>query len=120
MAIGKSSIGSSCSGSPGCHVIDVNSPFLVGSSNLFPSAGDGHSAFNLASGNVGILAGMGLLMELIIIGIFLFARRVIEPLSGQSVNKRHITSNDAEWTGNSRGKGRPLPGRHNTLISCIF
>jgi hypothetical protein len=75
-------------------------PFLLIRVIYFLLQEYGPSEFNPASGSVGILAGMGLLMEIIIIGIFFLARTVIEPLSGSSKNKRNVTSNDAEWAGN--------------------
>lgn len=75
-------------------------PFLLVRVIYFLLQEYGPSAFNSASGSVGILAGMGLLMEIIVIGIFLFARAVVEPIQGPTENKRHITSSDAEWSGN--------------------
>lgn len=75
-------------------------PFLLIRVIYFLLQEYGPSEFNPASGSIGILVGMGLLMELIAIGIFLVARTVVEPISGARENKRHITSNDSEWTGN--------------------
>lgn len=65
----------------------------------FLLSGYGPPRFNPASGDVGPLAGMGLLMEIIIVALLLTARAVAEPIWSVDT-KRHIASGDAERSGN--------------------
>lgn len=54
----------------------------------------GPPQYKSTSGDVGILAGMGFVMEVIIIGLLLMARAVIEPIR-PSLNKRNIIADES-------------------------
>ena len=70
-------------------------PFLLVRVVYFVLLELGPSKFNPASGDVGILAGMGLLMEIFIAILFLTARAVIEPIRSAD-NMRQISADDIE------------------------
>ncbi|OQE17562.1 hypothetical protein PENSTE_c020G08174 [Penicillium steckii] len=81
-------------------LIMLSLPFLLVRVIYFLLQEYGPSKFNTASGDVGALVAMGLLMEIISIAIFLMARAVIEPISGSSEIQTVARSDDAESTGN--------------------
>ncbi|OOQ86686.1 hypothetical protein PEBR_21954 [Penicillium brasilianum] len=70
-------------------------PFLLVRIIYFLLLEFGPPKFNPAYGNVAILAGMGLLMEIIVVAWLMVARTVAEPISG-STGMKHITSVDEE------------------------
>jgi len=75
-------------------------PFLLIRVAYFLLQEYGPSKFNMASGHVGALVGMGLLMEIISVAIFLTARAIIEPISDSAQTTRIARSDDAESNGN--------------------
>jgi hypothetical protein len=70
-------------------------PFLLVRIIYFLLLEFGPPKFNPAYGNVAILAGMGLLMEIIVVSWLMAARTVAEPIS-ESTGMKHITSVDEE------------------------
>lgn len=80
-------------------LIMLSLPFLLVRVIYFLLQEYGPSKFDTASGDVGALVAMGLLMEIISIAIFLMARAVIEPISGSSEIQTVARSDDAESTG---------------------
>lgn len=74
-------------------------PFLLVRVIYFVLLEFGPPKFNPAYGNVAILAGMGLLMEIIVVSWLAAARTVAEPISG-SMGMKHIISVDEEQPGN--------------------
>lgn len=74
-------------------------PFLLVRVVYFVLLEYGPSKFNPAYGDVAILAGMGLLMEIFIVSLLITARTVAEPISGSS-GMKHIASVDEEQPGN--------------------
>jgi hypothetical protein len=50
----------------------------------------GPPKFNPASGDVGIMVGMGLLMEVIVVVLLLTARMVAEPVWPSAIKKRIV------------------------------
>jgi hypothetical protein len=65
-------------------------PFLLVRIIYFLLLEYGPSKFNPATGDVGILVGMGLLMEIIIVVLLLAARAVAEPVWPSIISKRII------------------------------
>jgi hypothetical protein len=59
----------------------------------------GSSKFNPATGDIGIFIGMGLLMELIVVGLLLMARGAAEPV-WQSVDFKRMAYDDLASPGN--------------------
>jgi hypothetical protein len=59
----------------------------------------GPPRFNPSTGDIGILVGMGLLMEIIIVMLLLVARGVAEPVVPSFISK-HIVYDDLESPGN--------------------
>lgn len=55
----------------------------------------GPAKFSLASGDVGVLVGMGLVMEIIIVSLLLTARAVVEPIWSTD-SKRCVVADDFE------------------------
>lgn len=67
-------------GHRGVLLVTLALPFLLIRVIYFLLQEFGPSKFNPASGDVGILAGMGLVMEVIIVSLLLSARAVAEPI----------------------------------------
>ncbi|KAF3387540.1 hypothetical protein F1880_000643 [Penicillium rolfsii] len=59
----------------------------------------GPSKFNPAGGDIAILVGMGLVMEIFIVSFLMTARSVAEPISG-TAGMKHLASIDEERGGN--------------------
>lgn len=74
-------------------------PFLLVRIVYFLLLEYGPPKFNPATGDIGILVGMGLLMEIIIVVLFLAARAVAEPFWPSIISKR-IVYDDLESTRN--------------------
>ncbi|KAJ5514591.1 hypothetical protein N7463_004143 [Penicillium fimorum] len=74
-------------------------PFLLVRIIYFLLLEYGPPKFNPATGEIGILVGMGLLMEIIIVALLLVARAVAEPILPLIISKR-IASDDLESTQN--------------------
>ncbi|KAJ5834555.1 hypothetical protein N7447_000581 [Penicillium robsamsonii] len=74
-------------------------PFLLTRIIYFLLLMYGPPKFNPATGDIGILVGMGLLMEIIIVVLLLVARAVAEPISLSIISKR-IAYDDLESTQN--------------------
>ncbi|OKP14770.1 hypothetical protein PENSUB_5834 [Penicillium subrubescens] len=74
-------------------------PFLLVRVIYFLLLEYGPSKFNPANGDIAILAGMGLVMEIFIVSLLMAARTVAEPISGPA-GMKHITSVDEEQSGN--------------------
>ncbi|KAJ6137938.1 hypothetical protein N7471_004424 [Penicillium samsonianum] len=74
-------------------------PFLLVRIIYFLLLEYGPPKFNPATGDIGILVGMGLLMEIIIVVLFLAARAVAEPFWPSIISKR-IVYDDLESTRN--------------------
>ena len=70
-------------------------PFLLIRVIYFLLREFGPSKFNPASGDVGILAGMGLVMEVIIVSLLLSARAVVEPI-WTAESKRSIVADASD------------------------
>lgn len=70
-------------------------PFLLIRVIYFLLLEYGPSKFNPANGDVGIMVGMGLLMELLIVILLLVARAVTEPVWPSAIKKR-IAYDDLE------------------------
>ncbi|KAJ5574404.1 uncharacterized protein N7459_008831 [Penicillium hispanicum] len=81
----------------GILVIAITLPFLLVRIIYFLLQEYGPSDFNPVTGNVGILAGMGLLMEIVIVSLLQTARAVVEPvqLAGE---KRCVEEDNTEWS----------------------
>lgn len=74
-------------------------PFLLIRIVYFLLLEYGPPKFNPATGGIGALAGMGLLMEIFVVILLLTARAVAMPIWSADV-KRSIESDDAEGLGN--------------------
>lgn len=74
-------------------------PFLLVRVIYFLMLEYGPPKFNPATGDIGILVGMGLLMEIIIVVLLLAARTVAEPV-WPSIISKHIVYDDLESTRN--------------------
>jgi hypothetical protein len=76
------------SGKRGTLLVLLALPFLLVRVVYFLLLEYGDPKFNPVSGDVRILAGMGLLMEIIIVIILLAARAMAEPIEGVAGDKR--------------------------------
>ncbi|KAJ5174991.1 uncharacterized protein N7482_000868 [Penicillium canariense] len=74
-------------------------PFLLVRVIYFLLLEYGPVKFNPGYGDVGILAGMGLLMEVFVVSLLVTARTVAEPIFGPA-DIKHVVSHDEERTGN--------------------
>lgn len=74
-------------------------PFLLVRITYFLLLEYGPSKFSPANGDIGILAGMGLVMEIFIVSLLMAARAVAEPISGSN-GMKHIASVDEKQGGN--------------------
>ncbi|KAJ5234812.1 uncharacterized protein N7469_003980 [Penicillium citrinum] len=81
-------------GRRGILLIMLSLPFLLIRVAYFLLQEYGPSKFNTASGHVGALVGMGLLMEIISVAIFLTARAIVEPFSDSAQITRIARSDD--------------------------
>lgn len=86
-------------GRRGILLISCALPFLLVRVIYFLLLEYGPSKFNPAYGDIAILAGMGLVMEIFIVSFLMAARTVAEPISG-SAGMKHIASIDEEQGGN--------------------
>jgi hypothetical protein len=86
-------------GHRGILLVLIALPFLLIRIVYFLLVEYGPPKFNPASGGVGALAGMGLLMEIVVVTLLLAARAVAMPIRSADV-KRNIGSDDAEGPGN--------------------
>ncbi|KAJ5669100.1 hypothetical protein N7462_010170 [Penicillium macrosclerotiorum] len=93
---GKSRSILSASGYRGILVTSFTLPFLLVRIIYFVLLTDGSPKFNPANGDVGILAGMGLLMEILIVSLLVMARTVTEPISSPPDSKMLAISDDLE------------------------
>jgi hypothetical protein len=86
-------------GRRGILLVLIALPFLLIRIVYFLLLEYGPPKFNPASGGVGALAGMGLLMEIVVVTLLLAARAMAMPIRSADV-KRHIGSEDSEGSGN--------------------
>ncbi|KAJ5919812.1 hypothetical protein N7454_009647 [Penicillium verhagenii] len=82
-------------GHRGVLIVSLALPFLWVRVIYFLLQEYGPERFSIASGNVGVLVGMGLVMEIIIVSLLLTARAVVEPMWSTD-DKRRIVSDGTE------------------------
>jgi uncharacterized membrane protein (DUF485 family) len=78
------------SGQRAALLVALTLPFLLVRVVYFLLLEYGPPKFNPASGDVGIMVGMGLLMEVIVVVLLLTARMVAEPVWPSAIKKRIV------------------------------